>query len=151
MLIDATIKSPMQIPEQERDGAMRFMDEHYDQFVQLISARAGRDSTENAHVYTMMAAVPPATMKAYFRHLLGVDASHDLRALKTPPALVFTDRTWKAGTSWGTASKAFGYEDSTVAVPVRIANAGMLVMKDQPDTLAALITRFARRSFAAHK
>jgi pimeloyl-ACP methyl ester carboxylesterase len=151
MLIDAPIKSPLPVPDQERDQLMRFMDEHYDQFMQMAYSHAGRDSTENAHIYTMMAAVPPATMKSYFRHLLGVDANRDLRALKSPPALVFTDRTWKAGQTWGAISKAFGYEDSTVAVPVRVANAGMLVMKDQPDTLAALISRFARRSFAARR
>ena len=42
-------------------------------------------------------------------------------------------------------------EDTTVAVPVRIANSGPMVMKDQPDTLATLIAALAAKGFAAKK
>jgi hypothetical protein len=151
MLIDTPIKSPMQVPDQERDELMRFVDDHYDQFMQMAYSHAGRDSLESAHIFAMMAAVSPVTMKAYFHHLLSVDANRELHALKTPPALVFSERGWKAGVTWGTACKSFGYEDSTIAVPVHVANSGAMIMKDQPDTLATLVADFARRSFAARR
>jgi hypothetical protein len=130
---------------------MRFMDDNYATFTQMAFSKMGRDSVESAKLYAMMSAVPPATIKAYIRALIMVDANHAVKSLKAPPALVFTERTWKAGMAWGALSKQFGYEDSTIAVPRRMANTGFLVMKDQPDTLAAMISEFASaRIGAAH-
>jgi len=36
-------------------------------------------------------------------------------------------------------------------VPLRRVAAGQLVMQDQPDTLAAILSGFARRALAANK
>ena len=52
--------------------------------------------------------------------------------------------------SWGTLAHQLGYEDTTVA-DVRIANSGPMMMKDQPDTVATLISALAAKGFAAKK
>jgi pimeloyl-ACP methyl ester carboxylesterase len=151
MMIDAQIKSPVPIPEQERDQVVKFMDDNYDQFAHFAFAKMGRDSVENSKLFAMMTAVPANTVKAYFRQLMGVDGNSDLHALKVPLALAFTDRLWKPGMSWGTFAKALGYEDSTIAVPRRLNGAGPFVAKEQPDTLAALVSAFAQRAYAGKK
>jgi hypothetical protein len=86
-------------------------------------------------------------VKAYLRHMLGADSNRELKELKVPLALAFTEKAWPAGTSAGTTMRVFGMEDTTLATPMRIANAGPQPMKDQPDALAAWISAFAARSF----
>ncbi|MFN8587285.1 MAG: alpha/beta hydrolase [Candidatus Eisenbacteria bacterium] len=149
LLLDTAVKSPLPVGEQEIAQITRFMDDNYATFLQMAFSRMGRDSTESAKLFAMMSAAPPATVKAYLRSLFTADANRDLKSLKTPPALVFTERMWKPGTSWGTLAKGAGYEDSTFAAPRRLAGAGMLVMKDQPDTLAAIVSEFANARVAA--
>ena len=151
LIIDTPIRSPFQIPDQEREQLARAIDENFEQFSQSAFSKMGRDSAENARLYAMMAAVPPATIKAYVRGLISLDASRELKGLTIPLAAAFTDSVWKAGRSWGACAKELGYEDSTRVVPVRITRSGPLVMKDQPDTLAALITSFAARGFATKR
>ncbi len=151
LLIDTPIKSPIPIADQDRDQLMRFMDEHFDQFSQMAFGKMGRDSAESARLYAMMAAVPPATVKAYFREMLRMDGNRGLKSLHGALGLVFTERTWKAGASWGTVARTLGYEDSTLAVPTRVTGSGPMVMKDQPDTLASIIGSLAARAFAAKR
>lgn len=151
LLIDTQIKSPIPVGEQDRDQLMRFMDENYATFTQMAFSKMGRDSVESARLYAMMSAVPPATVKAFIRALIMVDANREVKALKVPVSLAFTERTWKSGTNWGVLAKAFGWEDTTIAVPRRIANSGYMVMKDQPDTLAAMVSELATASFARRR
>jgi hypothetical protein len=117
----------------------------------MAFSKAGRDSAESARLYAMMAAVPPATVKAYLRHMLAADRNRDLKELKVPLALAFTEKAWKAGESAGTTMRAFGMEDTTLASPLRIANSGPQPMKDQPDAVASWISEFAVRSFAEQR
>jgi pimeloyl-ACP methyl ester carboxylesterase len=151
MLIDTHVKSPMQIEDQQREGMMRYIDANYDAFLQAAFKRMGRDSTESARLYAMMAAVPPVTVKAYLREMISMDANRDLRNLTVPLAIAVTDSVWKPGRSWGTCARQLGMDDTTRVTGVRISNSGPMVMKDQPDTLAALITSFAERGFATKK
>jgi pimeloyl-ACP methyl ester carboxylesterase len=151
VLVDVALKSPMQIDDQQITQVVRFMDENYAAFQQMVFSKMGRDSAESAILYAKMASVQPATVKAYMRHLLRVDANRDLKSLGIPVQAVVTERLWKPGALWGTVSKGMGYEDSTSVVPRRVASAGMLVMKDQPDTLAAILSEYAAARFAANK
>lgn len=151
MLIDTPVKSPLPIPDQQRTQIIKFMEENYDQFSRMLFSSMGRDSAESTQLFALMAAVPPATVKSYFREMFSADANRELKELKVPLALAFTERSWKAGYSAGTVMRSFGMEDSTLAAPLRIANAGRLPMKDQPDTLATWISGFAARSFAGKK
>ena len=151
MLIDTPIKSPIPIPDQQRDQLVKFMEENYDQFSHLLFANMGRDSTESAQLFSTMSGVPPVTVKAYFRNIFSADGNRELKSLKVPLALVCTEAGWKKGESPGTVMRRFGIEDTTGAPPRRVAGAGRMVMKDQPDSLAALVTEFAKRSFATPK
>jgi pimeloyl-ACP methyl ester carboxylesterase len=151
MLIDAPIKSPIPVTDQERDQFVRFIDENYQMFAKMAFSKMGRDSVESEQLYAMMAAVPPATVKAYLRNILGADANRELKALKVPLAMAFSEVGWKEGVSPGTMMRAAGIEDSTLVAPMRIAKAGARPMKDQPDSLATWISGFATRSFAAPK
>jgi pimeloyl-ACP methyl ester carboxylesterase len=151
MLIDTPIKSPMPVSDQQRDQFVRFMDENYQQFSQMVFSRMGRDSAESARLYAVLSAIPPATVKAYLRQMLGADGNRELHELKVPLALAFTEKGWKSGLSAGAAMHAFGIEDTTLAPPLRITDASAQPMKEQPDTLATWISGFAARSFAAKR
>jgi len=151
MLIDTPVKSPVPIPDQQRDQLIKFMEDNYDQFSRMMFSSMGRDSAENEQLYAIMAAIPPVTVKAYFRNMFSMDANRELKSLKPPLALVFTAKAWKSGSSAGSVMKMFGMEDTTMAVPARLADAGRLPMKEQPDSLAAMVAAFAQRSFAARK
>lgn len=151
VLIDAALKSPMQIDDQQVGMIVRFMDENYETFKTMAFAKMGRDSAESAILFAKMAAVQPATVKAYMRNLLRVDANRDLKSLGMPVPLVVSGRTWKGEALWGPTSKSMGYDDSTMVTPHRIVSAGTLVMKDQPDSLAAILTGYATERFAAKK
>ena len=151
MLVNASIKSPVPIPDQQRDQLLKFMDENYDQFSKMMFSRLGRDSVESAQQYALMAALPPRTVKAYFGSFFGMDANKEYRDLKPALGFVFTDKGWDKGASPGTVLRRFGYEDTTGVTPLRLANAGPTPMKDQPDSLAAMIDAFAAARFAAKK
>jgi len=142
VLIDAALKSPIPVEDQQVKQLVRFMDENYQTFSQMAFSKMGRDSAESAILYAKLSAVPPVTVKAYMRNLLLADANGDLKALGVPVELVFSDRMWKSDQTWGEAAKRFGYEDTTLAVPRRITGAGMQVAKDQPDSLAAILAAY---------
>lgn len=149
VLVDAQLKSPMQIDDQQVQQVVRFMDDNYATFSQMVFAKMGRDSAESAILFAKMAAVPPATVKAYMRHLLRADANRELKSLGMPVQAVLTERLWKSDANWGPVSKSLGYDDSTMVTPRRVTGAGTLVMKDQPDTLAAILSGYAAARFAA--
>lgn len=151
VLIDVQARASMIQSDQQRQMFFKFLDENYEQFAQMAFHKMGRDSAESERLYAGMAALAPVTVKAYMHELLMVDANKQLKGLPVPPTLVFTDRGWKGNEPWGTIAKQFGIDDSTLAVPHRVRNAGPLVMKDQPDTLAALLADAAVKSFAAAK
>ena len=137
VLIDAALKSPVPVEDQQIKQLVRFMDENYPTFSQMVFAK--------------MAAVQPVTVKSFMRNLLLADANRDLKSLGMPVELVFSERLWKSDKSWGEVAKNFGYEDTTIAVPHRVANAGMLVMKDQPDSLAAILASYGAGRLAGGK
>lgn len=151
LLIDTFFKSPIPLEDQQRDGMIQFIDQNYDVFLQSAFKKMGRDSTESARLYAMMAAVPPATVKSYIREMISMDMNRDLRNLTSSLLLAYTDRVWKPERTWGACAKQLGLDDSTRAIGVRISNSGPMVMKDQPDTLAAMISAFATKGFAGKR
>jgi pimeloyl-ACP methyl ester carboxylesterase len=151
VLIETALKSPLKIDDQEIKGFLSMLDSNYDQVLKMIYGRAGRDSMQGVAIHAMAAQTPPQTMKAYIGASLTGDATSALKSLQVPYLFVATDRLFKGGKTQGTALRDLGYEDTT-SVPVRrIANAGHLVMQDQPDTLAAVIADFTVRALAAKK
>lgn len=151
VVIETALKSGLKVDDQEIKGFLSMLDSNYDQLLKMIFSRAGRDSMQGVTIHATAAQTPPQTIKAYIGASLTSDATSALKSLQVPFLFVATDRLLKDGKSPGTALRALGYEDTT-AVPVRrIANAGFLVMQDQPDTLAAVIADFTAQALAAKK
>lgn len=154
VLIDATLKSPVAIPDQQKKYFLDYLEESPEnlaQFIKMTYSHMGRDSIQGVAIHAQAAQVSPATMKAYLRTLLNVDVASTFEKDPAPKLFVASERGWPAGKSWAEAMKSYGFVDST-AVPVRrIGNSGYLIMSDQPDSLAAVISDFAQQAMAAKK
>ena len=151
IVIDAATKSPVPIPEQQQTYFLNMMDEHYDEFLRGMMMRQGRDSLQANELYSQAQAVPAASIKAYFKAALNVDVSGTLKTMR--PALLFvgSDQVLPADADWAMVSKKMGYDEGPVVASRRVANSGALIMKEQPDTLAAVIREFAAQAMAAKK
>ena len=110
----------------------------------------GRDTTQSKTIWTTFSTTPAATVKAYIREAFYSDGNKDAKAIKVPMQMVFTSRVWKSGSTSGAAFKQFGWDDTT-AHAIRLNDAAYWAMKDQPDTLAALISDYATARLAAKK
>jgi pimeloyl-ACP methyl ester carboxylesterase len=151
VVIETPLKSPLKIDDQEIKGFLSMLDSNYDQILKMIFIRAGRDSMQGVAIHAMAAQTPPQTIKSYIGASLTGDATPALKSLQVPFLFVGTDLLTKGGKSPGAALLALGYEDTTSVPMRRIADAGYLVMQDQPDTLAAVIADFTVRALAAKK
>jgi len=147
ILIDASLKGP-QVPDQQKRYFVQFVEEHFDDFLKMSFARMGRDSAEGVAIHARAALVPQGTMKTYFRTLLGLDATGAAKGLKLPLLFVGSGFGWPDTASWATIAKARGFEDPAAIPSRRIANSGVQVYADQPDTLAAVIREFEKQAMA---
>jgi pimeloyl-ACP methyl ester carboxylesterase len=151
VVIETGLKSTLKIDDQEIKYFLTQLDTNYDQILKMIFSRAGKDSLQGVAIHAMAAQTPPQTIKAYIGASLTGDATSALKSLQVPFLFIGTDRLFKGGKTQGTALRELGYEDTTSVSTRRIANAGFLVMQDQPDTLAAVIADFTTRTLAAKK
>jgi pimeloyl-ACP methyl ester carboxylesterase len=150
MLIDVPVGTPLPIDDQQKKQFLDFMDQNYEQVADRMFGNMGRDSTQSKAIYTVFGQTPPAVVKAYIREAFYSDGNKDAKSLKVPVQFLFTSRAWKAGRTSGAIFKQFGWEDTSAAA-VRIPDSGYWVMKDQADTLAAMISAFATARIAAKK
>lgn len=151
LLIDTQVKSPFPIPDQQRQQMIQFIDGNYDNFLKMAFANMGRDSAESALLFTQMAQTPPATIKTYLRSLLSLDANKDAKAVQPMTRVLVSERGWREARTVGSVLQSLGYEDTVTTVPTRLGGAGYLSMKDQPDSLAAVIRSFAADRLALAK
>jgi pimeloyl-ACP methyl ester carboxylesterase len=151
VVIETPLKSPMKIDDQQIKGFLSMLDSNYDLILKEIFSKAGKDSMQGVTIHATAAQTPPQTIKSYIGASLTGDATAALKSLQVPFLFVATDRLFKSGKSPGTALLALGYEDTTSVTMRRIADAGYLVMQDQPDTLAAIIADFTARALATKK
>jgi pimeloyl-ACP methyl ester carboxylesterase len=151
VLIETGLKSPLPIDDQQIRYFREALDENYDEMMKMIYPRLGRDSLQGMAIHAMMMQVPAQTMKAYWSALLTADASPAVKSLQVPYLFVGTDRLFPQGKATGAVLRTLGYEDTSAVSVRRIANAGYMVMQDQPDTLAAVISDFAARVLAAKR
>jgi pimeloyl-ACP methyl ester carboxylesterase len=147
--IESALKSSLKIDDQEIKYFLAQLDANYDQVLKMIFGRAGKDSMQGVTIHAMAAQTPPQTIKAYIGASLTSDATSALKSLQVPFLLVVTDRLFKDGKSPGSVLRVLGYEDTTSVPMRRIADAGYMVMQDQPDTLASVIADFTARALAA--
>ncbi|MBI1798640.1 MAG: alpha/beta fold hydrolase [Candidatus Eisenbacteria bacterium] len=148
VLIDAALKSPLPIDEQQKKQFVDFMDQNYDTFFTMIFSRMGRDSLQNVAIRASAAQVPPNTIKAYMRALLNVDGTRAVKDLRTPMLFVATERILPPEKDWATVGKQLGWEDPVGVTPRRLAKCGALIASEQPDSLAMIVSEFAKGALA---
>jgi pimeloyl-ACP methyl ester carboxylesterase len=149
VVLAAAARSPMAIPDQQREQFLNYIEEHYDDFVKGMFLDLSRDSAQGVAVHAQAALVPPVTMKAYLRELLILDASSAVKSLKLPMLYVGGDKNWPADQGWPEMAKKFGYDEARDISWRRIGASGHYVALDQPDSVAVAITDFAARVLAA--
>jgi pimeloyl-ACP methyl ester carboxylesterase len=146
VLIDASTHMGMKIDEQRQQAFFQMMDTQYDTVLGMMFRGQGRDSLEQRDLLATAQAVPPNTVKSYIRALMNVDAAPGLKGLKPPLVVVGSERWWPADKDWPTLAKEKGYENADSIQTHRVANSSALIMKQQPDSLAAIIDSFAARA-----
>lgn len=142
IMIDATLKPPMPVPDAQKKAFLAFMDANFDDFLKKVYMGMGRDSAEGVALYSRAALVPQAQMKTYFHALFDLDASGVTRNLKTPALFVGSSRTWADSVSWAVVGKQRGFDNPGAIRARRVANSGAQMYADQPDTLANIIRQF---------
>ncbi len=148
VLVDASLRTPIKIEDPEQIKAFnRMLDERYDDFVKMVFSHAGRDSAEGVRVRALAAQVPPVTMKSYYRTIFTSDVSGAFKGLKIPVLYVASDRLLK-DSDWPTVGKLLGFDDPASVPLRRIAGSGALLMQDEPDSLAAVLSDFSARVVA---
>ena len=150
ILIDVPVGPPVPIDDQQKKAFFEFMEENYETVASRLFGNLGRDTTQSKTIWTSFSQTPAATVKAYIREAFYSDGNKDAKAIKVPMQMVFTSRVWKTGSTSGAAFKQFGWEDTT-ARAIRLNDAAYWAMKDQPDTLSALISDFSTARLAAKK
>lgn len=151
MVIDAATRTPTRIPEQQQQYFIAMLDEHYDEFLKGMSMGQARDSLQGNELYSQAQAVPAASIKAYYKAALNVDASPALKQLRPMLMYVGSGQVWLKDQAWPSIQKGMGYEDAPGMLSRRIPDCGPLIMKEQPDSLAAAIRDFTAQSLAAKK
>ncbi len=151
MVIDAATRSTMKVPEQQQRFFFQALDTRYEDVLKMMMTRQGRDTTQGLEIYAQAQLVPPATIKAYLKAAMNVDASGTLKDMKPAFLFVGSARLWPDTTAWATVAKQLGYEEAGPIATRRIKDSAALIMKDQPDSLAAVIGEFAARAIAAKK
>lgn len=150
LLLDVPVGVPLQIQDQQKRQFLDAMDRSYEGIARSMFGKLGRDSLQNGPILTVFMQTAPATVKAFVREGFFSDGNKDSKALKLPVRMVATSRMWKPEMSSGAVLKQLGWDDTTATV-LRLPESGYWAMKDQPDSLAELISQFATASFAAAK
>lgn len=148
LVIDAATRMANRIPDQQQKYFMRALDSNYDGMMKMMFAREARDTVEAREMVALAQKVPPAVMKSYLVAAMNADVSAALKDFK--PALLFvgTERNWPADKDWPTLAKDLGYETAPAIESRRVTGAGALVMKEQPDSLAAIVRAFTAKAIA---
>jgi pimeloyl-ACP methyl ester carboxylesterase len=149
VVLAAAARSPMTIPDQQREQFLNYIDEHYDEFVKQMFQDMSRDSAQRVAVHAQASLVAPVTMKAYLRELLVLDASSAVKNLKLPMLYIGGEKNWPADQGWPEMAKKFGYDEAADISWRRIGASGHYVTLDQPDSVAVAITDFVAKSLAA--
>lgn len=151
IVIDAAPKSVVTIPEQQQQRFMSMLDTGYDEFLRNMTRSLARDSAQANELYSQAQAVPAATMKAYIKAAFNVDASGALKQMKPAFLFVGSGRRWPPDKDWPTLAKEMGYENPAALQARRLAEGGALIMKEHPDSLAAVVRDFTAQALAAKK
>jgi pimeloyl-ACP methyl ester carboxylesterase len=145
IVIDAGLKAPIPIADQEKQQFIEFIDNNYDQFLKMMFAQMARDSAQGVEIHAKASLVPSVNVKTYMRQLMNVDESGTAKSLQIPVLFIASSKMLSDPANWPTVAKARGWDGVPRLEVRRIADSGYLIASDQPDTLAAAITEFAKK------
>jgi pimeloyl-ACP methyl ester carboxylesterase len=151
VVIDAATKFPTPIPEQQQQFFLQMLDARYDELLKSMMMGQARDSAQGNELYSQAQTVPAATIKAYLKAALNVDASSALKKMKPAFLFVGSGKRWPSGKDWPTLAKELGYDGPVAVTARRLAEGGPLIMKEQPDSLATVIREFTAQAIKAKK
>jgi pimeloyl-ACP methyl ester carboxylesterase len=149
VVIDGWTKPPQPVPDQMQKYFLQQLDANYNAFLKMMFMNQGRDTTEGVVLHAQAAQMQPAAVKSYMAQLLNADVSGTLKNLKPKLLYIGTEKHWPADKTWADLAPLLGYEGATAMESRRIAGTGPLVAKQQPDTLAAVLSEFAAKAIAA--
>jgi pimeloyl-ACP methyl ester carboxylesterase len=123
----------------------RYVVEHYPQLIQAIFETMSAIPAESDSAVAQALRVPREVLTAYLRDSWRTDLRPRIKNLKTPIHLIATEGSWPVAQPWDRAKPRFGYETAGSVEGYRIPESGHLMMRDRPDTLAALLLRIAEK------
>lgn len=148
ILIDAAAKFTVPVPDQQQKMFLEYIDTNYPVFLKQMFTRLGRDSAQGVEIHAQASLVQKASMLAYMRALLNVDEANTLKSPAVPVLYVGSAKAWADTLAWAEVAHQRGYPDPAKVASRRVGNSGYLLMKDQPDSLAAIIGEFVKSAGA---
>jgi pyruvate dehydrogenase E2 component (dihydrolipoamide acetyltransferase) len=121
----------------------RFLEERYVSLVRVIFETMSLDPPEADSAVARAFRVPPEVLGAYFRDSWRSDLRDRIRSSTTPIHVIATSAAWPASQPWEDARERAGYATKGPIEGHRIAGSGHLIMRDQPDSLVAVLERIA--------
>ena len=144
VIIDGGARSPIPVPDQQQKYFLDYVDQNYDAFLKSMFTKLGRDSAQGVEINAQASQVSKQAMTAYLRALLNADESAALRAPKVPVMYLGSSKTWPDSVTWVTVAHTRGFPDASVITARRIGASGYWMMRDQPDSLAAVLADFTK-------
>ncbi len=144
--IDAGLKLPQAVPEQQQQYFLQMLDNNYEAIMKPMFVQQGRDSAQGVALWATASQVPRVTMKSYFAALLTADESRAFKDMKGAFRFVGTEKVWGSKVAWPDLAKQLGYDDPAAVDARRLAGAGALAAADQPDTLAMMVREFEAKA-----
>jgi len=119
------------------------MKERYPSLIRVMFGVMSLSPAESDSAVEKALRTPPEVLSAYLRDAWRTDLRPRILGLKTPVHVITAEATWPASQSWEKMREAMGYRTAGPVEGYRVAESGHLVMRDQPDTLVAIVERIA--------
>jgi pimeloyl-ACP methyl ester carboxylesterase len=117
--------------------------EHYPNLIRLIYESMSVSPVESDSAIAQAMRVAPDVLSAYLRDAWRTDLRRRIRGLKTPIHVIVASSAWPASQPWERVKTVLGYETAGPVTGVRISETGHLIMRDRPDSLAAVLVGIA--------
>ncbi len=148
VIIDASARFTVPVADQQQKMFLDYIDQNYDAFLRQMFTSLGRDSAQGVAIHAQASQVSKLAMTSYMRALLNTDESAALKSPKVPVLYIGSARAWPDSVSWADQAKARGFPAGAEIAARRIGASGYWVMRDQPDSLAAVLAAFAKQNLA---
>ncbi|MEK7347766.1 MAG: alpha/beta hydrolase [Candidatus Eisenbacteria bacterium] len=121
----------------------RYIEERYPSLVRAIFEVMSQNPAESDSAVVQALRVPREVLSAYLRDAWRTDLRTRIRDLEIPIHVIAAEGSWPVTQPWERGRHRFGYMTAGSAEGYRVLESGHLVMRDQPDTLAAILLKIA--------